>query len=625
MSVPGVDVRVEIAWTSGFRTPDVDRVWTDVSEYVELDETLVINYGRSDDLSTADANDLTLTLDNTDGRFTSGNAASPYYPNVKLIRPIRVTAIIDAVEYIRFTGYVNKWPVAWPGGGDTYATAAITASSRLSRLGLDSPLVNLLEQTIAASAPDLYWPITELTGSKVAKEIEGRAPDLRTGTSTPPLLGTGTSGEDEFPLDGRPVVKVGDGTFFIDGVSYSGRLEADLVPPIPFSGSITFGLFIKAINPQPYVSGTDFWGFFPDDSTGATGMAYDRPEYSTHPSELEGVHYLTFTREQTSPTTFTLTNWLDGEIIRTTSGTAAPYTQLIKVFLPAALSATNTPIQYGRFAMWDRVLTPTEIADIADIGLALSGDTTDERLERYADWARIPAAEVITTPSPVQMAAMPREGGQVVTLMRQVETTEAGVLHDDREGRLVLHPRTARYNSAVALTLDTAAQTVGMDYAPKVDPSSIANVGRGTNTLGTIDVTYTDEPSREEYGDVAYNVETAALDDDEPLQLVAWQVNANAQPRPRAPSVTVDVLNFPDADLDDLLALDIGSKTRITNTPSQAPDATADYFTEGYTETFKEASWEMALNLSPVAPYDSVFVLDDATFGELDAGNMIAL
>jgi len=88
------DVKVEVAFNAGWSTPAASRTWTDISTYVDIGDTgspIVINGGRGDELSTTDANNLTLVLDNSDGRFTPGKASSPYYPNVKLGRPIRVS------------------------------------------------------------------------------------------------------------------------------------------------------------------------------------------------------------------------------------------------------------------------------------------------------------------------------------------------------------------------------------------------------------------------------------------------------------------------------------------------------------------------------------------------------
>src|SRR5690348_8297358 len=125
-----VSLTVEIAFNAGWATAAGSRTWTDVSDYVEGAAGVTINVGRGDERSTADANTLTLTLDNKDGRFTAGNASSPYYPNVKLDRPIRVTATpVDGSASVRFLGFINEWPVEWE-GTDAYAKATVTASSR---------------------------------------------------------------------------------------------------------------------------------------------------------------------------------------------------------------------------------------------------------------------------------------------------------------------------------------------------------------------------------------------------------------------------------------------------------------------------------------------------------------
>ena len=44
---------------------------------------------RRDELSETQPGTATLRLDNADGRFTPGNASSPYYPFVRRNAPIR--------------------------------------------------------------------------------------------------------------------------------------------------------------------------------------------------------------------------------------------------------------------------------------------------------------------------------------------------------------------------------------------------------------------------------------------------------------------------------------------------------------------------------------------------------
>ncbi|HKY57857.1 MAG TPA: hypothetical protein VJL80_07450, partial [Aeromicrobium sp.] len=126
------DVTVEIAFDSGYTTAAASRTWTDVSAYVEADDILSIARGRGDEFSTPQPSRLSLTLDNRDGRFTPEYASGAYYPNVKKGRPIRVRATWPlgggGTTHYRFLGYIDEWPVQWPGGGAEMSTVTISAT-----------------------------------------------------------------------------------------------------------------------------------------------------------------------------------------------------------------------------------------------------------------------------------------------------------------------------------------------------------------------------------------------------------------------------------------------------------------------------------------------------------------
>jgi hypothetical protein len=81
MSMP--EVTVELALSSGYTTAAASRTWTDVTDYVEAQRGLPIQLGRPDQFSTVQPSRLSLTFDNTDGRFTPEYAAGAYYPNIK--------------------------------------------------------------------------------------------------------------------------------------------------------------------------------------------------------------------------------------------------------------------------------------------------------------------------------------------------------------------------------------------------------------------------------------------------------------------------------------------------------------------------------------------------------------
>lgn len=644
MSVPNVSYKVEIAWTSNWRTPAVDRVWTDVSAYVELQDGIKIDHGRSDEVSAADANTMSLTFDNKDGRFTWGNAASPYYPNVKIGRPIRVTATVGGVDYVRFVGYVNEWPVEWPGESAGFATTSITASSRLSRLGLDSPIVDAVSETVAIVDPDYYWPLTDPAGSATAAEASG-APGLALRVTRRPDKVTFGYDESDAPfgvVDALPALNLAANT--TSSGSADGRLEVDLPevamgPGVP--GAVSIGFFRKNLQPggDPGLGPGLTLAFFDstvDEETATTflfdyfsyafvryyvggtptGLSVDSPSLKS----WAPVHHIAATLVCDGVNT-TLTVYFDGVLVGTDTDAAVNLR-----FSRLRLSSTGFNTLVGRLAIWRSEVPASTIGDLAAAGLnGFSGDTTDERLGRIAAWARIPAAEVDATTSPITLTGVVGSNQQGEALMRGVELAEAGVLYDDRLGALVLRPRGERYGATPALTVALTSDRVS-GFTPKVDRQNLANVGKGKNADGTVEVTYTDEGSRDEYGDAAFDVETSALDPDEPLQLVAWAVNANSEPRPRAPSVRLSVIDWiGSGDLPALLGVDIGSVLRLTEAPSQAPGAAStDYFVEGYTEEVGVGSWSISPNLSPSQPYDATFILDSATRGLLDS-NVIAL
>ena len=126
------DVKVEVAFNAGVRTPVGSRTWTDISDYVELDGGIGGTGGRADEKATCEANTIALTVDNTDGRFTPEKASSPYYPNVKIGRPIRVTATYPPAPAVNLlsanAASVETSVTDWTGfGGATRAQSATRA------------------------------------------------------------------------------------------------------------------------------------------------------------------------------------------------------------------------------------------------------------------------------------------------------------------------------------------------------------------------------------------------------------------------------------------------------------------------------------------------------------------
>lgn len=119
------DIRVEIDVTN--QPTNASRVWTNITPYVRQ-----LSYqrgGRSHELRRTDAGTLTMLLDNRDGRFDPTNTASPYYPNLKRMRWLRVTGKWAGVEYARWAGLVEGWAQEWPELGRDAVTTVQAADA----------------------------------------------------------------------------------------------------------------------------------------------------------------------------------------------------------------------------------------------------------------------------------------------------------------------------------------------------------------------------------------------------------------------------------------------------------------------------------------------------------------
>ena len=171
-------VKVESAFNAGYSTAASSRTWTDLTDYAFAGSAGQINigHGRQDEFAKAGANTCALTLDNRDGRFTPGLASSPYYPNVKIGRPLRVAFnLCDHGD----NGTFEADATGWSGSNATVARSTATAHSGSASLSVTSSAAGDMDaRTPSGTSGIPVAPSAQYRASCWVRRAAGGTPSL---------------------------------------------------------------------------------------------------------------------------------------------------------------------------------------------------------------------------------------------------------------------------------------------------------------------------------------------------------------------------------------------------------------------------------------------------------------
>lgn len=213
------DLKVEISWDG---LPfDENPTWDDITDYVQAVNP---SYGRSSEIGSVEAGTCELVLDNEDGRFTPKRAASPYFPNIRPRRPVRVTAEWDGAIWPLFRGHVDRWPASTASGYTNVSVALVDIFGVLSKKTLENIYVhylrnNSLRELYAFNdGPDSFAATVDPT--KAARVVTPSGSTVAEGTlgDSPSVSANGT---DILPNG------AGTGAVSVSGVAYNAGGSTD--------------------------------------------------------------------------------------------------------------------------------------------------------------------------------------------------------------------------------------------------------------------------------------------------------------------------------------------------------------------------------------------------------------
>lgn len=168
MPAPGAltSVKVEL---------ELNGVFTDVSAYLAAERAVRIE-DRGVDANRGDAQParLTLVLRNDDGRFTSDNPLSPYFPYLAENTRVKVSTTKGATTSVRFLGYITALTPSF-GVDPTQGVVTLNAADVLSVLGTrvmrSAYVEEVIRQAALAAVPVDVYPLADADGFTALRNV----------------------------------------------------------------------------------------------------------------------------------------------------------------------------------------------------------------------------------------------------------------------------------------------------------------------------------------------------------------------------------------------------------------------------------------------------------------------
>jgi hypothetical protein len=607
---------VEIAFATA--PDDPSPVWVDVTQWWRVSPPVSITRGRQDQLGEVQPSKFSLTLDNSDGRFTPGNVDSPYYPNVKKGRRVRVSEIWGGVTYRRVTGFVDEWPVAWADASLKVAAAPISASSRMARLGRGAELRSIVEEEYLLDGPRAYYTLGDAEGSTMAGNgAETQQPPMSfAGSGANPVFGNatgpGTDGLTSVSFAGgkylavvfdQPVVTAADTTYAWEFFFSTSTTAFQQLGRLRRPAGDTVQAFITAAGKLNILSNAEAGSIYFDLISAATVS--------------DGATHHALVRATISGGNLVSTLYLDGVQIDTDTFVSFPgFTGFDRLSAGGDTTAMTGVLAHVAVTAGTTELTAARVDAHSDSGLnGFSGESSGNRVHRLAIYAGVPDAEIdFETGLSTSITNQLTNGKTALALMTDVVNTEGGVLFDAGDGTLTFHGRSHRYNASSALTLSGAGGEI-LNIEPRLDDQGLTN-DMTASREGGVTVRAVDQVSIDDYGLYRDSITLLTTLDGEVQDAANWKVFTASTPQVKVPVAEIDLGQASAAQKTAILALEIGDRITLANLPSQAPAASMDFFIEGYTEQITDALYRIAFNLSP-AELSGVWQLDSPVYSVL--------
>jgi hypothetical protein len=607
--------------------------WTDITAFTYVRNGInITDMGRADWTSALRPAQVTMTLNNRDGRFTPKLAAGAYFPNITRNTQLRVSVnaqSITGVSYsgFRFWGEISEWPPHWDPSGkevsvDIVANGIWRRMSQLqTTLGSAFTRYNAITLT-GTSQPRAYWPMEDGTGSGQLVSFDSVA---------------GTANAVQSFITGAAGLSLAANTDFKGSDGIPVLNAAKIIATVPAGGTATVNctrFLISVPANGDSASGTTNWNLAEIDSSGtiakfevylnATGTLLIQLRNSGGAVVASGT---TTTNVKGKPVLASCELTTSGANVafafRIITAGAAGITESLTGTVTTASVGAVTSVIFGRAnvlmdtAVGQLSVTYGAVPLMVPAANALNGYTGEFAMDRFT---RICgemgiAAETIGT-SATTAAMGPQFDDTLENVLQIIEDTDCGLLFESR-GQFGMGYRSSASmaNQAVAATFSYTAATLDQSLAPVYDDQLTRNNVTVTNWTG-----YTQEailtagamsvlnPPNGVGNGYSYQRTVSAAADSQVAGIATFLLNVGSVDEVRFPVVMLRMIRASNAALFAAVpGLRVGDYFQITNPPAFLTATAIKQLVWGYSETLNAKDWTFSLNSVPESPWETGF------------------
>lgn len=631
------DVKVEIDFASDPGDALSAATWTDVTSYVRDGK---ITRGRRRQLDQFQPGTCRIVLDNRDQRFDPNNTSSPYYPNVKPYKRVRVTAtdlsgttvtyddstvtyddssITYDGGYIQFVGYIESFGLGWRMPNDGFVVLdcvdgfALLANKKLA----DS----VYEYEVTQDSPIHWWRLSESAGT-VAVDNGSRGYDGTYNGS--PTLGAASFVEH----DSRTAVDWDGGN---DDMTVAG------IPELSYPWTVE--LFINADDwDSPTLGGNmilefrnQLWIYGSNNPTDAKiyfRLPRDEASFARSSFLAAGTDYhIVFAATNAS----TVSCWINGSAVTFDDTAAQSFEPDSNKLLVADKTSTSAYDPFdGRMqhlAFYGSALSSSRAsAHWSAVSTPWNGDASGTRIGRILTLAGWPSADRDLDTGNTTFGDADINGFTALSYIQLCEASENGHFFITRDGRTRFVQRHALITESV---YNTSQATFDDSPTGSELPYHDLELDHGERIYNEVTVqrkygveqTAEDTSSQTSYLERTYSKTGLLMDSDAEAKTAAqWLLK-----RFREPTSVVRRMELRPVGDDDLWAQVLGRDLMERVTVNFDPPGAGTTFSQqshiqGIEHRFRPKNWETTWWVSPVDATDYL-ILDDATYGQLDSNS----